>query len=58
MGGGATFGYQFTPHFGAWTSLDKVLLSQARPRRRCSGPDRLLVLMSAASVDERETFGP
>jgi hypothetical protein len=26
LGGGGTFGYQFTPHFGVWTSLDKVLL--------------------------------
>lgn len=26
LGGGGTFGYQFTLHFGAWTSLDKVLL--------------------------------
>ena len=26
LGGGFTFGYQVTPHFGVWSSLDKVLL--------------------------------
>jgi len=25
LGGGFTLGYQFTPHFGAWTSYDEVL---------------------------------
>ena len=26
LGGGFSLGYQFTPHFGSWMSLDKVLL--------------------------------
>jgi hypothetical protein len=26
LGGGFSLGYQFTPHFGSWVSLDKVLL--------------------------------
>jgi hypothetical protein len=26
LGGGFTFGYQVTPHFGVWSSFDKVLL--------------------------------